>query len=122
MLKWEEIKLCAAAKSGEQQAVYGFGESVEELGINWADCLRQAGAGVNSDIHVVIDGAPWIAHQAEQCLGQNTKVTLDFFHACDYLSACAKSPTFAEDSDWFQTQKQSLKQGESAAIISLLET
>ena len=121
MLKWEEIKLCAAAKSGEQQAVYGFGESVEELGINWADCLRQAGAGVNSDIHVVIDGAPWIAHQAEQCLGQNTKVTLDFFHACDYLSACAKSPTFAEDSDWFQTQKQSLKQGESAAIISLLE-
>ena len=40
----------------------------------------------------------------------------------DYLAACAKSPTFAEDSDWFQTQKQSLKQGESAAIISLLET
>ena len=48
-------------------------------------------------------------------------MTLDFFHACEYLSACAKSPTFSEDSDWFETQKESLKQGESAAIISLLK-
>ena len=49
-------------------------------------------------------------------------MTLDFFHACDYLSACAKSAAFSEDSTWFETQKQSLKQGESAAIISLLES
>ena len=76
---------------------------------------------MDSDIHVVCDGASWIAQQAEHCLGQNTTVTLDFFHACDYLADCAKSPAFAQDSHWFETQKESLRQGESAALIALLE-
>lgn len=120
-VKWEETKLCAAVKFGEKQAVYGFGESVEDLGIHWAECVKQAGAAVNSDIHVVCDGAPWITQQAEQCLGQNTTVTLDFFHACDYLAACAKSPVFAGDGHWLETQKESLLQGESAELIALLE-
>lgn len=120
-VKWEETKLCAAVKSGQKQAVYGFGESVEDLGIHWAECVKQAGAAVNSDIHVVCDGAPWIAQQAEQCLGQNTTVTLDFFHACDYLSDCAKSPAFSEDSHWFETQKECLRQSKSEALIALLE-
>ncbi len=122
VVKWEETKLCAAVKSGEKQAVYGFGESVEDLGLHWAECVKQAGANAKSDIHVVCDGAPWITQQAKQCLGQNVTVVLDFFHACDYLSACAKSSTFAEDEDWFKNQKQSLKQGESAALIDLLES
>ena len=120
-VKWEETKVCAAVKSGEKQAVYGFGESVEALGMQWAECVRQAGAAVDSDIHVVCDGAPWITQQAEQCLGQNATVTLDFFHACDYLAACAKSPAFVENKRWFETQKQSLRQGKSAALIALLE-
>ena len=120
-VKWEESKLCAAVKAGDKQAVYGFGESVEELGIRWADCVEQAGAGVDSHIHVVCDGAPWIRQQAEQCLGQNTTVTLDFFHACDYLAACSKSTAFKEDGDWFETQKECLRKGESAELINLLK-
>jgi hypothetical protein len=76
---------------------------------------------VDSDIHVVCDGAPWITQQAEQCLGQNTTVTLDFFHACDYLAACAKSPVFVGDDHWLETQKESLRRGESARLIALLE-
>ena len=120
-VKWEETKLCCAIEAGKKEAVYGFGESVEDLGIHWAECVKQAGAGVESDIHVVCDGAAWIAQQAEQCLGQNTTVTLDFFHACEYLAACAKSPSFAENSTWFETQKECLRQGESEALIALLE-
>ena len=121
VVKWEETKLCAAVKAGEKQAVYGFGESVEDLGLHWSECVKQAGASVDSDIHVVCDGAPWIAQQAEQCLGQNTTVTLDFFHACDYLADCAKSPVFVEDSHWFENQKESLCQGKNVALIALLE-
>ena len=122
VLKWEETKLCAAVKSGEQQAVYGFGESVGDLGLQWAECVKQAGATAQSAVHVVCDGAAWITQQAEQCLGQNTTVTLDFYHACDYLAACAKSPGFADESDWFETRKQWLKQGKSAELIDLLKT
>jgi hypothetical protein len=121
-LKWEETKLCAAVKLGDQQAVYGFGESVGDLGIQWAECVKQVGATAESAVHVVCDGASWITQQAEQCLGQNTTVTLDFYHACDYLAACAKSPVFANQSDWFATWKQSLKEGRSAELIALLET
>ena len=119
-VKWEETKLCAAVKAGGKQPVYGFGESVEEMGLSWADCVRQAGASVQSDIHVIIDGAAWITQQAEQCLGQNTTVTLDFYHACDYLAACAKSPAFADDPNWFKKQKKSLRQGGSKGLIELL--
>ena len=53
--------------------------------------------------------------------GANATVTLDFFHACDYLVACAKSPVFVEDRRWFETQKESLRQGKSAELIALLE-
>ena len=35
-LKWEETKLCAAVKSGQDQAIYGFVKSVEDLGTQWA--------------------------------------------------------------------------------------
>ena len=49
-------------------------------------------------------------------------MTLDFYHACDYLAACAKSPPFADESDWFESRKQWLKQGRSAELIDLLET
>lgn len=118
---WEETKLCVGLELGKTEAVYGFGESVEDLGVHWSECVKQAGAGVDSAIHVICDGAAWIAQQAEQCLGQNTTVTLDFFHACDYLAACAKAPAFAEDKGWFKTQRESLRQGKSAELIALLE-
>lgn len=118
---WEETKLCAGLELGKTEAVYGFGESVEDLGVHWSGCVKQAGAGADSAIHVVCDGALWIAQQAKQCLGQNTTVTLDFFHACDYLAACAKAPAFAEDKGWFKTQKESLRQGKGTALIALLE-
>lgn len=62
-VKWEETKLCAAVKSGDKEPVYGFGENVEDLGVHWAECVKQAGAAVNSDIHVVCDGAAWITQQ-----------------------------------------------------------
>ena len=78
VVKWEETKLCAAVKAGSKQAVYGFGESVEDLGLHWAQCVKQAGATVKSDIHVLCDGAAWITQQAKQCLGQNVTVTAGF--------------------------------------------
>ena len=40
VVKWEETKLCAAVKAGSKQAVYGFGESVEDLGLHWAQCVN----------------------------------------------------------------------------------
>ena len=67
------------------------------------------------------DGASWITQQAYQCLGQNTRVTLDFFHACDYLADCARSPAFSQQVDWFESQKQLLLQGRSAELIALLQ-
>jgi len=66
-------------KAGKKQAVYGFGECVEDLGMQWSECVEQSGAAVESPIHVVCDGVPWITQQAEQCLGQNVTATLDFF-------------------------------------------
>jgi len=42
--------------------------------------------GVNkgSHLHVVGDGAPWIAEQVEDQLGRQATYLIDFYHLCEY--------------------------------------
>src|SRR5258708_7247582 len=57
---WKEMRLVAAQAHGEVRATYGatFGE-VAEVGRRWGHCTKAAGWGLQSQIHVVADGAEW---------------------------------------------------------------
>jgi hypothetical protein len=65
--QWKEMRLVAAQAQDSATTVYGatFG-SVDETGQRWGHCVRQAGWGLNSRIHVVGDGAECIQLQCQE--------------------------------------------------------
>jgi hypothetical protein len=75
------------------------------------DCAVQAGFGTGTPIYGVGDGAPWIADQVEKKFGTQGSYLIDFYHACDYLSAAGKAIVSAqqEQKTWMDEQKSRLK-------------
>lgn len=61
--------------------------SAQEAGAVWLDCVKRAGAGAQTQIHGVGDGAAWIIEQAEQRFGQQGSYLIDFYHVSAYLAA-----------------------------------
>ena len=84
---WEKMRLVAAQAKDSATTFYGatFG-SVEETGRRWGHCARQAGWGLNSQLHVVADGAEWIPLQSQEVFGQQATLLCDFFHVSEYIS------------------------------------
>jgi hypothetical protein len=118
---WSEMRLVAAQVHGASQAVYGatFG-SVEQAGRAWAHCARDAGRGLNSHIHVVADGAPWIGLQATEVFGKDHRFSCDFFHVSEYLAAAAKTCAPSRSESWRKTQHKRLKRSASHLVVDAL--
>jgi hypothetical protein len=68
---WREAKISLAHAKGSQTQVYaGMIEGgVEKAGQQLFECAVQAGFGVNSPVHAIGDGAPWIVGQVEEQFG-----------------------------------------------------
>ncbi|MBC8012008.1 MAG: hypothetical protein H7067_18135 [Burkholderiales bacterium] len=58
-----------------------------EAGCRWSEVAGAAGWAVNTRVHAVGDGAPWLATQARERFGSNSRYLLDLYHVCDYLAA-----------------------------------
>jgi hypothetical protein len=54
----------------------------------WRPRLRQLGVTYLATVHALADGASWIWTAVQRCLTGCVQ-TLDFYHACEYLSKCA---------------------------------
>ena len=103
---WKEGRLCAARVQGESSIRYGvsFG-GVEQAGYTWAATVAKLPWACSTHLHVVGDGAAWIAQQSAQFLAAGYLV--DFYHVCEYLAAAsAKAGTHSR---WLQVQKDRLK-------------
>jgi hypothetical protein len=85
---WQEARVLAARALGSARTHYEatLGE-VAEAGARWSRTVRAAGWGLNTRIHAVGDGAPWIEQQAAVHLGPHVRYLLDLYHVCDYLAA-----------------------------------
>ena len=56
--QWQEMRLLAAQAQGSTETSYAATfDDVDAAGQRWGHCTRDAGWGLNSDIHVVADGA-----------------------------------------------------------------
>ena len=120
-MDFQEARLCAATAQGSNSTFYeGTFESVDSLGSLWAHAARNAGWALNSEIHVVGDGAPWIARQAEEVFGTQGSFLVDFYHVCEYLAAAAPSCS-EETQGWLETQKQRLKSAKAQKVIATLK-
>lgn len=123
--RWMEMRLCAARAAGEVSARYACdGDSVESLGQRWSHCAAQARWGLDSHVHVVSDGAAWIAGQKEAAFGTRATHLLDLYHVMEYLAAAQKAhpPWQKASRRWLPTQKRRLLRGQSARVIAELAT
>lgn len=119
--QWQEIRLLAAQPQGCVAATYAatFG-SVQEAGQRWGHTARQAGRALESSLHVVCDGAEWIALQARTVFGADATLLTDFYHVSQYLAAAAPTCRPTAPEQWRHTQQKRLKRGASGQVINEL--
>jgi hypothetical protein len=120
---WREARLSLARSQGSVNAVYGatFLGGVEDAGNQMAHCAIRAGAGENTEIHCVGDGAPWIADQVERVFGLQATYLIDFYHLCEYMEAAAERIMPAGKQGWLAEQKQRLRESKLSEVIAALE-
>ena len=121
VVDYQEARLCAATKRGSDQVYYeATFEEVDEVGLLWAQAAKRAGWALDSSIHVVGDGATWIAAQAERIFGPQGRFLVDFYHLCEYLSV-ASTDCSSHPKRWMKTQKKRLKSGHAKKVIAALK-
>lgn len=118
---WREMRLVAARAQGRVESTYGatFAE-VEVVGRRWGHCARAAGWGLQSQLHIVADGAEWIERQSQEVFGEQGRFLLDFFHASEYLAAAAPSCAPKTPARWRHTQQRRLRRGAAAKVLATL--
>jgi hypothetical protein len=118
---WKEIRLVAAQAKDSVTTVYAatFG-TVEQTGRRWGHCVREAGWGLNSQIHAVADGAEWIELQAQEVFQEQGSFLCDFYHVSEYLGAAAKTCRPHQPHRWRRTQQKRLRRGEVEKVIEAL--
>ena len=118
---WKEMRLVAAQAKDSATTVYGatFG-SVEGTGRRLGHCARDAGWGLNSQIHALGDGAEWIRLQSREVFGKQGTFLCDFFHVSEYLAAAAESAQGSKAVPWRRTQQKRLKRGAVEKVIETL--
>lgn len=119
--EWREMRLVAAQARESVRTVYAatFG-SVAETGRRWGHCAKQAGWGLNSRIHVVVDGAEWIRLQCQEIFGEQGHLLCDFFHVSEYLGAAAMVCAASQPDRWRRTQQKRLRRGAAQKVIESL--
>lgn len=115
-VRWQEARVVAAQAHGEVTTHYDatLGE-VAEAGARWSRVAQAAGWGVNTRIHALGDGAPWLAQQASLRFGQCSTYLLDLYHVCDYLAA-----VWPGDKTTVQAYREALKAGRHEEVLTAL--
>lgn len=118
---WKEIRLTVAQALGKTEKVYAatFGE-VDEVGRRWGHCTRDAGRGLNSQIHALGDGAEWIRLQTQEVFGAQGTFLCDYYHVSEYLAKAAPSCRAKAPDQWRRTQQKRLKRGALQKVIDTL--
>jgi hypothetical protein len=85
-----------------------------------AVCAQEAGAGSQTRIHGVGDGAVWITEQMEAQFGTQARYLVDFYHLCDYLSAAGEVIAGDDKPAWMEEKKAWLKDNRWKDVLAAL--
>lgn len=120
-LSWQEARLCLAREPEKVTPRYGacLGD-FEQAGEVWADCAIKAGAGKQTHLHCLGDGARWISAQAEERFGDQASYLCDFYHVSDYVAAAGQVIAKAKAPAWRQEQQARLKEGRVEEVLDEL--
>lgn len=120
-LSWQEARLCLAREPGKVTARYGacLGDA-ERAGEVWLDCVIRAGAGTQTHLHCLGDGALWIAAQAEKRFGEQASYLCDFYHVSEYLAAAAVPLSGSQSKQWLSWAQGLLKDNRLTEVLDEL--
>ena len=120
-LSWQEARLCLAREPEKITARYGasFG-CAQEAGAVWLDCAIRAGAGAQTHLHCLGDGAMWIAAQSEKRFGEQASYLCDFYHVSEYLAAAAVPLAGSQSKPWLGRAQRLLKENRLAEVLAEL--
>ena len=77
-LDWKEVRLCLAHEPGSVTPIFGATVGgADEAGEEMAGCAVRAGAGRDTKLHCLGDGAVWISEQVELRFGTQGSYLLD---------------------------------------------
>jgi hypothetical protein len=80
---------------------------------------KRAGAGQQSRIHCVGDGAGWIARQVEEGFGDQGRYLIDFYQVSEYLAEACESIS-REPQGWRRKQQERLKSNPVGKVLAEL--
>lgn len=116
---YKEARLAAAQKHRTVTTHYAATlHDVADTGLRWAQCTQAAGWGLNTQIHALGDGAPWIADQARIHFGTQGRYTIDLYHVCEYLAAAAPDP--AHTKAFVAPLREALRASDTAPVLAAL--
>lgn len=119
---WQEARLASARTPEQKVPVFGATlGSVDEAGEQLLASAIRVGVGQKTDVHGLGDGAPWIADQIQQRLGEPGRFLLDFYHLCDYLAAASAVCAPEQPKIWLEQQKKRLKRNQTKAVLKALQ-
>lgn len=121
-LSWREARLAASRSAAASQPIFAATlGSVEAAGQQLLHTAIKAGLGLETFVHGVGDGAPWIATQMEAQFGEPSRFLLDFYHVCDYLAAASHVCDPQAPEGWMKQQKKRLKLNHFVAVLKALK-
>jgi hypothetical protein len=119
---WKEARLSLVHEPGSVTPVFGATVGPpEEAGQDLLRAAVEAGLGRKTTVHVVSDGATWIADQVRLQFGPQGNFLVDFYHVCDYLGAAGDKIAGADKRAWMAIQKDRLKQNRVQDVIAELQ-
>jgi hypothetical protein len=119
-LDFQEARLSLAYKAGSLAKHYQATlQEVEVAGEQLLACARQAGAGQQSRIHCVGDGASWIVRQVEERFGGQGSYLIDFYHVSEYLAKAAEAISRTPPA-WRRKQQARLKSNRVGKVLEEL--
>jgi hypothetical protein len=120
-LSWQEARRCLAREPEKVTPRYGacLG-NCEQAGAVWADCVIRAGAGAQTDLHCLGDGARWIPAQAKERFGEQATYLCEFYHVSDYVAAAGEAIAGAQARAWLHEQQARLKENQWEAVLDEL--
>jgi hypothetical protein len=120
-LSWKEARLTSARTPEQEIPIFGATVgSTDQAGAQLVDIAIRSGLGVETFVHTVGDGAPWIAAQVNERFGEPGRYLLDFYHVCEYLAAASHVCAPINPSSWIEEQKTRLKANLSDLVLEEL--